>query len=344
MDFRHYLYACCNFRRTKVIAHSKSDDPIQSLIHAGIGALHSSRSATSFIIADFGSSHGRTSIRTMQSILEYLRQTNKFVGTPFVIHIDIPTNNWSKMFQLLTNENPYYGYAMGRSFYEQCFPDKSISIGFSSAALHYLSRRPCHLTKHCYFRFATPTERKIFEKQSKFDLDVFLACRSRELISGGILLLNIPCVGDNGDMDFDAHFDLIYQCVQLLSLLTSDELLHFTIPFYLRSLSECVDFELFHRHSLKLVKVEFVCLKSSVCNQYQHGHLTRDQYARSLTMMMRPGTEFAFKQALLSNGRSSQDIEDISTQFWQLYEEKVKETIDKRDLKTYATLLVLRKK
>ena len=96
------------------------------------------------------------------------------------------------------------------------------------------------------------------------------------MISGGILILNIPCINKNEDMAFNYYFNLIYKCIQIISLLTSQELLDFTLPFYLRSLSECTDLELFNRCSLKVIKVELVGSKSIIFDQYQNGQITRN--------------------------------------------------------------------
>lgn len=335
------LFCCC--LRQKQVAHLAIDDPSIFFIYSGIDSLKIS-SSTSLIIADFGSSHGRHSIQTMKIIIEYLKKINKFRGIPFIVHNDIPTNDWTKFFQILNNDNSYQGLAAGRSFYEQCLPTNSLSIGFSSASLHYLSKKPCNIMNHCYYHFANETERKSFKNQSKLDFNLFIEHRSRELRSGGILILNIPSTNEKEDMGFNHYFDLIYKCAQLLLILTSQELVDFTLPFYLRSLSECIDLELFHQCSLKLIKVEFICLKSLIFNQYRNREITRNQLAKSLTMLMRPGTELALKQSLQINGRLNQEIDTISKQFWSLYEEKINDELYENDMNTYATYLILKKK
>jgi hypothetical protein len=300
--------------------------------------------STPLIIADFGSSSGRNSIRIMKLIIEYLEKTNKLRGLPLIIHNDLPTNDWTRFFQLLANDNSYQGLANGRSFYEQCLPNNSLSIGYSSASLHYLSKKPCNIQNHCYIHFANESERERFKHQSKCDFNLFIEHRSRELISGGILILNIPSINEHGEMGFNYYFDLIYKCLQILSLLTAKELSDFTLPFYLRSLLECTDLELFNRCSLKVIKAELVCSKATVFEQYQNGRITRHDFAKSLTMLMRPGTELALKQALQINGRSNEEIDKISTQFWSLYEEKVGDELYHGDVNTYATYLILKKK
>ncbi|CAF3630023.1 unnamed protein product, partial [Rotaria sordida] len=316
------LLCCCSRQKQKrQIAQIILDDPRRTFIYSGIDALNITNS-TSLIIADFGSSHGQNSIQTMKIIIEYLTKMNKLRGSPLIIHNDLPMNDWTRLFQLLAEDNSYRGLANGCSFYEECLPRNCLSIAFSSASLHILSKKPCNINNHCYFHFANENEREIFKNQSKFDFNSFIKYRSQELQSGGILILNIPCVNENGEMGFNFYFDLIYKCAQLLTILTSQELIDFTIPFYLRSLSECIDLELFNRYSLVLIKSELICLKSLIVDQYRHGQIRLDRFAKSLSMLMRPGTDLALKQALQINRRSSPDIERISTQFWSLFEEK----------------------
>ena len=311
-------------------------------LHAGIDALSVPRS-TRLIVADYGTSYGRSSVQRMTTVSEYLRRTKKPRAPPIFIHNDLPTNDWTHLFEQLARQSSYHGLASGRSFYEQCLPSNSLSLGFSSASLHYLSSKPCPIAEHCFVHFATDDERQRFRHKAKLDWDRFLKHRSEELHSHGILALNIPSADDHGRMGFDRYFDLIYQCARSSSLLTPNELLDFTLPFYLRSFDDCVDEELFQRYALTLIKAEFVPLKSFVFDQYQQGRLTRQRLAESLTLMLRPGTELALQQALHVNGRSNEAIDGILAQFWSLVEREIRDEPDHECLHTYATLLILKK-
>jgi hypothetical protein len=72
-------------------------------IKQAIDALGVTSSASSpFIIADFGSSQGLNSIYAMKTIIEYLQETKKDMRKPLIVHNDLPTNDWTKIFQLLT--------------------------------------------------------------------------------------------------------------------------------------------------------------------------------------------------------------------------------------------------
>jgi hypothetical protein len=135
------------------------------------------------IIADFGSSQGINSIYAMKAIIDYLRKIKKSVIEPLVIHNDLPTNDWTSLFQLLMEDNSYNGVASGRSFYEQCLPSNTISIGYSSTSIHWLSKKPCNISNHCYAAFAEDTkELEAFKQQSYLDYSSFLRHRSSELV------------------------------------------------------------------------------------------------------------------------------------------------------------------
>lgn len=336
---------CCysTDKQKKLIVPTNSDDPRRYYIYSGIHELNL-RKSIPLIIADFGSSHGRHSIQTMKIIIEYLKILKKLYSPPLVIHNDLPTNDWTKVFHLLTEDNSYKGLANGCSFYKQCLPPNCLSIGFSSAALHILSEKPCNILDHCYIHFANKKERELFKSQARSDFELFIQSRSRELRSGGILILNIPSTAESEEMNFNFYFDLLYRCVRSLELLTSKELIDFTIPFYLRSLLECVDVELFNRYSLKLVKSELVRSKLLIFDEYRNGNIGIDDFSKSLTMLMKPGTDFALKNALRINQRTNQEIESISTEFWSLFEQEVQKEVHPNHINTWTTYLVLKKR
>ncbi|CAF3622544.1 unnamed protein product [Rotaria sp. Silwood1] len=228
-------------------------------IHLGIDELNVS--SLPLVIADFGSSHGRNSIIAMKIFIKYLQEKNKFVTSPLVIHNDLPTNDWTKLFQLLSEDKSYHGVANGYSFYEQCLPDNSLSIGFTSSSLHWLSKIPFNIKNHCFHIHADNHERRAYEQQAKIDFNSFIEHRSRELVPGGILVLSIPSFDDQGIDSMSNYFDQLYTCAK--SFFNEQELLNLTIPLYLRSLSECMDYELFDRCSLQLIKAELTECKAS---------------------------------------------------------------------------------
>ncbi|CAF3720825.1 unnamed protein product [Rotaria sordida] len=314
-------------------------------IREAINALNIQPSSSPFIIADFGSAHGRNSMHVMKMIMQCVKEANKVEDEKqfLVVHNDIPTNDWTALFNFLNEDNSYYSVANGRSFYESCLPPNSLSIGYSSTSLHWLSRRPCNISNHCASLFAQGNELKAFQEQAHLDWTHFLEHRSRELISGGILILLIPCIDDQGSNGFDIVREFLYKCAQ--SLLTPQELLDYTFPIHARSYSECIDDQLFARCSLELIKSDFGSVKMPFIKQWQNEQMTLDEFARSMTLYVRSWSESTLEQALLINNRSKQDIEQILNQFWSLYNHDARKQVDQLlDICMNFTYLILKKK
>ncbi|CAF4658748.1 unnamed protein product, partial [Rotaria sp. Silwood2] len=143
--------------------------------------LSSLPSTQLLIIADFGSSHGLNSMYAMKTIV-------------------------------------IFGLANGRSFYEQCLTLNSLSIGYSSASLQWMSCKQCNISNYCVSFFCSNDEYDKFKQQAHLDYSRFLEYRSNELIPSGVLILCFPCLNDKGLFDFEILFQLLYKCVTLLSI------------------------------------------------------------------------------------------------------------------------------
>ncbi|CAF5060462.1 unnamed protein product [Rotaria sp. Silwood1] len=311
-------------------------------IREAIDVLDISPSSNPLIIADFGSAQGLNSMYAMKMIIEHLKKKDERRQI-LVIHNDLPTNDWTSLVELLNKDKSYYGLANGQSFYEQCLPMNSLSIGYSSTAIHWFSSKPCNLSDHCTFDFAQDTkERDLFKRQAHFDYALFLEQRSSELILGSVLILIILGTDDYGSTGHDEQINLLYKCAQLIKL-TPKELLDYTIPLYLRSYSECIDYELFNRYSFELIKSEFNSVQMPFFKQYQDGQITLDELTQSITLFNRSWSESALKQSLLNNGRSEEGTEQLLTEFWTTYETEAKEHLYKYDSSLKFTYLILKK-
>ncbi|CAF3129509.1 unnamed protein product [Rotaria sp. Silwood2] len=322
-----------------------SIDSTVPYIHEAINALDIQSSSSPFIIADFGSAHGYNSIHAMKAIIQCLKETKKVNDKRsfLVIHNDLPTNDWTIFFDLLNQDNSYYGVTSGQSFYEPCLPPNSLFIGYSSTSLHWLSRKPCNISNHCASLFAKNDELKAFQEQARLDWNFFLEYRSHELIPGGVLILLIPSVDDQGFNGFDILRELLYNCAQ--SLLTPQELLDYTFPIHARSYSDCIDHQLFARCSLELIKSDFGSVEMPFIKQWKNQQMTQDDFIRSMTQYVRSWSESTLKQALMVNNRSKQDTEHILNECWSLFSHKAREQWDQLlDLRMNFTYVVLRKK
>ena len=301
--------------------------------------------ASIIMIADFGSSLGSNSVQAIETMGRCLRETGKVNEEKqmLVIFNDLPTNNWTSFFDHLARKSRCYGFVSGRSFYEQCLPSNSLSIGYSSTALHWLSCKPGNLSGHCCSAFAKPgEERQAFEKQAYRDYNAFLQHRSAELHLGGVLILAHCCVDEQGSTGCDQTLHLAYQCAQLY--LTPSELLAFNHSTYMRSYAEYTDADLLTRHSFQLVKAGFVRVDSPICADYRDKRLTLDQFALAKARWIRSWSQSSLEQALESSGlRSAENIERISNQIWTAFEQKVHERPEEYDVCTFCTYMVLKK-
>ncbi|CAF1552517.1 unnamed protein product [Adineta ricciae] len=297
------------------------------------------------LIVDYGSAHGLNSSQAMNMIVNSLKEKSKISENHsiLVIHNDLPNNDWFSLFNILnSNSTSYFALGSGKSFYEQCFPSHSISIGYSSSSLHWLSKQPCQLRNHCCSAYLLENDPDYlqFAQQSYEDYSQFLKYRSNELIQGGILILSIPSWHKHSDLVDNSsfmHINLLYQCAQYY--LTSEELLHFTIPIHVRFFHQCVDDELFQKYSLRLIKCEHVVIQSNLLEQLNQGQINVEQFAHQRALIMKTWTNVSLENALKGN----QERKEITNHIWTMYEDKIKEQPQLHNNPMQSTYIILKK-
>jgi hypothetical protein len=179
--------------------------------------------------------------------------------------------------------------------------------------------------------------------QAHLDYDQFLKHRSRELVTGGVLILGIICHNDQGIKELENSKDLLYKCAQKLPL-TKEELLNYTISSYIRSYEECIDYDLFQKHSFQLINSDQCQIPLKFFQKWKQGQITVEQVAEAHTQYIRGFNESLLKQALQTNGkRSNEQIEQLSNQFWTLYQQEIFEKPDEYNTGFYRACLSLKK-
>ncbi|CAF1140044.1 unnamed protein product [Adineta ricciae] len=180
-----------------------------------------------FFIADYGCSHGANSLVAINAIIQAL--------------------------------------ATGTSFYEQILPTGSVQFGYTSTALHWLSKKPCNLSKHCYSLAgqSTDEEMKLWREQTATDYRLFLEQRSKELKKGGMFLsvtLSRNHLNDTGNLPI--YHNLYRSAKAVLS--DEDELLNFNIQGYYRSIDEQTDPDLLKELNLELICADITYKNSKI--------------------------------------------------------------------------------
>ncbi|CAF2746973.1 unnamed protein product [Rotaria sp. Silwood2] len=204
--------------------------------------------------------------------------------------------------------------------------------GSSIEAVHYK-----FLIQKLAFRYGTDLNFPPIVKS------IFLEYRSNELIPGGVLILCFPCLNDKGLFGFEILFQLLYKCATLLPI-TQQELLDYTYPLYYRTYEEYINYDLFKKFSLKLIKSELCDTRTDTFTRFQQGELTLDEFVKDHTRFLRSWTEPSLRETLERNNHClDEEVETLLDQFWNLYEREVKELSNQFDLCCVYAYLILKK-
>jgi hypothetical protein len=181
------------------------------------------------ILADYGCSQGRNSLRPIRVALDILR--TRAADTPIsVVHIDQPANDFASLFAVVNEaEESYlrthpetYALAVGRSFFQQVLPPASVTLGWSSFAAQWLSRAPAEAAGHVVALFAPSEVVNLAKTQGKTDWRAFLTARGAELRPGGRLVVLLPGPPQAGSV---SAAPLIQTAVALLDRLVAEGVL-----------------------------------------------------------------------------------------------------------------------
>lgn len=160
-------------------------------------AVEVAADAATISIADYGASQGRNSMAPMAAAIDALRPRIGLDRPIIVAHVDLPSNDFASLFTLLDEEPTSYlagrdsvfPVAIGRSHYSQVLPDRSVDLGWTSNALHWMSRNPCAVPDHGWGVFSADSAvRDAVDQQLDTDWANFLIARSHELRRGGRLI------------------------------------------------------------------------------------------------------------------------------------------------------------
>lgn len=171
------------------------------------------------VIVDYGASEGRNSLAPISAALEVLRGRMGSARAVSVVHTDLPGNDFSALFRLLQQDDASYlrgdpavfPSAIGRSFYEALLPPDSVTLGWSSWAVQWLSRTPGPVPDHVQVAFSRDAKaRQAYDLQAAADWELFLTHRARELRSGGRLVVLTMGKTDDGHFGYEPVVGSIY--------------------------------------------------------------------------------------------------------------------------------------
>jgi len=166
-----------------------------------------------------------------------------------IVHTDLPSNDFASLFGLLGADSASYLHgregvfpsAIGRSYFDMILPPDSVDIGWSSNALHWMSRNPADVADHGWAIFSRSAEvRAAVDAVLAEDWLRFLKARSAELRPGGRLVCQFMGRGpDSHGFEWMAgHFWQSIIDMERAGLLTAEETLRMTAPSAGRSLEQ----------------------------------------------------------------------------------------------------------
>jgi hypothetical protein len=201
------------------------------------------------VIADYGSADGANSLGPIGEAVAALRHRRSAQAIS-VVHCDLPDNDFAALFRRLNNDpgsylrgdDAIYASAVGRSYFEQVVPSESITLGWSSWAIQWLSRLPMPIPDQLQVAYSRSAEvRAAYEHQADDDWRVFLRARGHELRPGGRLVIVTMAVDAEGKFGYEAVLAAMYGAVQKLvsdGVISSEEMRQMAIPTVGRSRDE----------------------------------------------------------------------------------------------------------
>lgn len=154
------------------------------------------------LIADYGSSEGRNSLPPLAAALDEIGGRDAGATRELaVVHTDLPGNDFSSLFEAIAADPGTYArpgafsFAAGRSFYEQLLPTGSVSLGWSSTAVLWLSEAPCPLPDHLFSFRQEGERRRRWAERAAADWEAFLRLRCAECRPGAQLVVTTLLAG-----------------------------------------------------------------------------------------------------------------------------------------------------
>ena len=224
--------------------------PAVRLLEQAAGQVSLPTAHEALVIADYGSSEGRNSLLPVRAAIGVLRGRLGRDCAISVVHTDLPGNDFGALFQLLASDPTSYlrddpavfPSAVGRSFYEQVLPASSVTLGWSSWAVQWLSRVPGFIPDQVQVAYSQDaTTQAVFSQQAAQDWRLFLGHRGAELRPGGRLVILSMAVDDQGDFGYRTSVAAIYGSLLEMveaGIVSPSEMHHMVIPTYGRTRQE----------------------------------------------------------------------------------------------------------
>ncbi|CAF0736545.1 unnamed protein product [Rotaria sordida] len=269
-----------------------------------------------FFIVDYGCAQGTNAVVAIEAIVEAVQQK---YGTAISNQIctvfnDLPTNDWSALIKTISKSS-FTSLASGKSFYEQILPSNTVQFGYTSSAIHWLSKKPCNLHRHCFVLAgqSTAEEMAMWKAQAAEDYKIFLQHRSNELKKGAVLLCVTLSRDNSNNTGNLPTYDNLYQSAT--AVLDEDELLNYNIQGYYRSLEEQTDPILLSELNFELIYADLYLLQHPIYENYRLKNIDFKEFIEKFTEFVRSWAEMSLINCLRKD-RTEEERTKIIEDFW----------------------------
>jgi S-adenosylmethionine-dependent carboxyl methyltransferase len=261
--------------------------PAVPLFEKAANQVQLTSAAEPVVIADYGSSEGHNSLEPLTAAIGILRRRMGPKRAIWVVHTDLPGNDFTALFRMLASDQSSYlrrdpvvfPSAIGRSFYDQILPSSSVSLGWSSWAVQWLSRVPALIPDQVQVAYSRDAgARAAFARQAAEDWRCFLTHRAAELRPGGRLVVLSMAVDEHGDFGYRPIVAAIYGGIMDLveeGFVKEEEAGRMVIPTFARSREEFMaPFALNGSFSsLAMEEIDLFCGEDHIWAEFQnHGN------------------------------------------------------------------------
>ncbi|HME48585.1 SAM-dependent methyltransferase [Mycobacterium sp.] len=281
----------------------------------------------SIVIADYGASAGHNSLLPIGIAISALRKRAEPGRAIFVVHTDVAENDYATLFDALARDPHSYlrddpatfSAAIGRSFYQQILPSNSVTLGWSSWAVQWLSRVPAPIPDHVGVAYSHDSAaRSAYRRQAADDWIAFLTARSRELVPGGHLVV-LTMALDDGDFGYRPLLEgIVAELAEMVTegLITGGEARRMAIPTTGRSEADLTaPFAPKNRFSgLTIEDLEVFAAEDQYWTRYERDH-NADNFAAGWTAFGRASVFPTLATALeggLDDRRAGQFLDRLS--------------------------------
>ena len=295
-----------------------------------------------FQMLDMGCADGGTSLGVIGKVIERVEKTCPDAVFN-IIYTDQPRNDFNALVQMIHGLGPFESYLerfqnvrplfSASSFYLPICPPNSVNLGFSATAMHWLRQKPCDLENHVHMVGATGDALVKFAEQGKRDWERILLNRSKELVSGGrLVLVNFGrdeegrYLGNTFGVNMFDTFNEIWNEFLENGRISREEYVRMTLPQYYNTVEEFSapltdPASPVYQSGLRLVDVHTRIVPCPFAEEFKtHGNVKR--FANAYIPTIRSWNQSIFLGAL-DESRPLEERQELIESYYGTYHQRV---------------------